>query len=452
MFAQIFALSSSGHVILLRDSRDTLLRVRTPDLFYKAVQQSGYSPFLYVEGIHFVSVQTNGLYFVCTLADATKSPSLATSFLLNLLRVIKDYCGGVNEGVLRANFPLVYELIDEVLDYGYIQDCSSEKLKPLVSNVARSSTPSPNLLSELLLQGKTKGSDATTRPIAISLEDDRSRINEVYLDLVERVVVAFNASGELTRADLFGKLIMKSYLKGEPEVQTALSSDLFIRSRAGEDSQPPHRDAPVIDDITFHSCVNQDSFDRDRSIQFRPSIGETTVLSYRAHDRLLPPFKIFTQVEEMGPKMSDLVIKLNPTFPSNYHAKDILLSFTPPTGIESVSFSLSTYGYDSDEEEGSERQEASYNRQHNKITWLTRKVQGASEQILRVKFNWDAPWGENRNILKEIGTMMLDFEVSMFLCSGLQIRYLKIMERSSDYDPDRWVRYLTQAESYQFRL
>ena len=49
-------------------------------------------------------------------------------------------------------------------------------------------------MSELLLQGKTKGSDATTRPIAISLEDDRSRINEVYLDLVERVVVAFDAS------------------------------------------------------------------------------------------------------------------------------------------------------------------------------------------------------------------------------------------------------------------
>ena len=57
---------------------------------------------------------------------------------------------------------------------------------------------------------------------------------------------------------------MKSYLKGDPEVQTALSSDLFIRSRSEEDGQPPHRDAPIIDDITFHSCVNQDSFDRDR--------------------------------------------------------------------------------------------------------------------------------------------------------------------------------------------
>ena len=115
---------------------------------------------------------------------------------------------------------------------------------------------------------------------------------------------------------------------------------------------------------------------------------------------------MFPQVEEKGNKMSDLVIKLNPTFPSNYHAKDILLSFTPPTGIESVSFSLATCDEDSDEEEEGARQEANYNRQHNKITWFLRKVQGASEQILRVKFNWDAPWPENRNLLKEIGTMM----------------------------------------------
>ena len=34
---------------------------------------------------------------------------------MNLLRVIKDYCGAINEGALRANFALVYELMDEIL-------------------------------------------------------------------------------------------------------------------------------------------------------------------------------------------------------------------------------------------------------------------------------------------------------------------------------------------------
>ena len=46
----------------------------------------------------------------------------------------------------------------------------------------------------------------------------------------------------------------------------------------------------------------------------------------------------------------------------------------------------------------------------------------------------------------------MDFEIPMYLCSKLQIRYLKIMERSSEYEPDRWIRYLSQAYSYRIRL
>jgi hypothetical protein len=69
-------------------------------------------------------------------------------------------------------------------------------------------------------------------------------------------------------------------------------------------------------------------------MHFRPPVGETTVLSYRAHDSFLPPFKLFAQLEEIGTKMTDLIVKLNPTFPSKHHATDVVVSFNPPAGIE----------------------------------------------------------------------------------------------------------------------
>jgi hypothetical protein len=95
-----------------------------------------------------------GLFFVCTLTDVATSPSVVSAFLSNLTRVIKDFCGAISEGALRANFALVYEVLDEVIvrplppffsshahsrlhkDFGFIQDCSSEQLKPLINNVA----------------------------------------------------------------------------------------------------------------------------------------------------------------------------------------------------------------------------------------------------------------------------------------------------------------------------
>ena len=34
------------------------------------------------------------------------------------MRVLQDYCGVLTEDALRKNFILVYELLDEMIDYG----------------------------------------------------------------------------------------------------------------------------------------------------------------------------------------------------------------------------------------------------------------------------------------------------------------------------------------------
>lgn len=79
----------------------------------------------------------------------------------------------------------------------------------------------------------------------------------------------FFLKGEAVRADINGKLVLKSYLKGEPEVHIGLSQDLIIRSRT--EANYPNRDCPILDDINFHSCVRGDFFDRDRFLYFNQS-------------------------------------------------------------------------------------------------------------------------------------------------------------------------------------
>ena len=74
------------------------------------------------------------------------------------------------------------------------------------------------------------------------------------------------------RADIIGKLILKSYLKGNPEVQIALCHNMKIKSR---DSIQNNTDC-VVDDINFHPSVNQDSFDSDRFVVMLNKSNELT--------------------------------------------------------------------------------------------------------------------------------------------------------------------------------
>ena len=41
--------------------------------------------------------------------------------LHRISRIFKDYCGTLSEDTVRKNFILIYELLDEALDYGYPQ-------------------------------------------------------------------------------------------------------------------------------------------------------------------------------------------------------------------------------------------------------------------------------------------------------------------------------------------
>jgi AP-4 complex subunit mu-1 len=77
------------------------------------------APFFEMQGIQFVYIKKNQLYFVFT----SKKREMMTAYMLELLikvtNMIHDFCGGLEEEIMRRNFILIYELIDEMIDYGY---------------------------------------------------------------------------------------------------------------------------------------------------------------------------------------------------------------------------------------------------------------------------------------------------------------------------------------------
>ena len=51
----------------------------------------------------------------------------------------------------------------------------------------------------------------------------------------------------------------------------------------------------------------------------------------------------------------------------------------------------------------------------------------------------------------DVGPLSLEFEISGYLSSGLQVKYLKIQGGDKSSSPQRWVRTITASDSYIVR-
>ena len=123
-----------------------------------------------------------------------------------MAKVFKDYCGILTEESIRKNFILVYELLDEMLDYGYPQITSTEMLKNCVHNEAvLVANPNPTTSSILNLSQKTKTSAASNIPITMKSSKGGNSKNEIYVDIVEKLTVLFNSSGYVVNSSIDGR-------------------------------------------------------------------------------------------------------------------------------------------------------------------------------------------------------------------------------------------------------
>lgn len=156
----------------------------------------------------YIHHRNRGLYFVLT-TKFNVSPAFSASLLSRISAIIKDYCGLNSEEAIRKNFVLIYELLDELLDFGYAQETSSEALKGFIFNtpVLTEATSTDSVLGGLVKQlptfSRTRASKNTNKPIA-SLGREKGGKNEIYVDLIERITVLFNSNGTILNSEIDG--------------------------------------------------------------------------------------------------------------------------------------------------------------------------------------------------------------------------------------------------------
>ncbi|KAG2698774.1 hypothetical protein I3760_07G164000 [Carya illinoinensis] len=412
MISQFFVLSQRGDNIVFRDYRGEVQK-GSAEVFFRKVKfwkedgQEEAPPVFNVDGVNYFHVKVVGLLFVAT-TRVNVSPSLVLELLQRIARVIKDYLGILNEDSLRKNFVLVYELLDEVIQ-----------------------------------GGKRMPGTAVTKSVVATEPGGRMR-EEIFVDIIEKISITFSSSGYILTSEIDGTIQMKSYLSGNPEIRVALNDDLGI----GKDGRPTYdyrsssgSGAVILDDCNFHESVRLDSFDSEKTLSLVPPDGEFTVMNYRMTQEFKPPFRINTLIEEAGALKAEVIIKVRAEFSSSITANTIMVLMPLPKYTSRASFEL---------EPGAVGQTMDFKEANKRLEWGLKKIVGGSEHTLRAKLTFSQE--SHGNITKESGPVSMTFTIPMYNASRLQVKYLQIAKKSGTYNPYRWVRYVTQANSYVARI
>ena len=90
-------------------------------------------PIFNIEGINFAYLKKSSIYIVAT-TRFNVSPSFILELLNRVVIIIKDFLGQISEEMIRKNFVLVYEILDEIIDFGHPQLTNTSLIKPLIAS------------------------------------------------------------------------------------------------------------------------------------------------------------------------------------------------------------------------------------------------------------------------------------------------------------------------------
>uniref|UniRef100_A0A060TD50 ARAD1B21670p n=1 Tax=Blastobotrys adeninivorans TaxID=409370 RepID=A0A060TD50_BLAAD len=430
MIAAIILYNQKGEVLVSRLYRDGLRR-SIADVFRIQVISSpeSRSPVLTLGSTSFLHVKHENLYIVA-VTRGNVDAGLVFEFLYKFISLGNSYFNKLDENSVKSNFTLIYELLDEVLDFGFPQNTETDTLKQYITTEGVRSDVGSENPSKITMQAT--GAISWRRP------DIKYRKNEVFVDVMEDVNLLMSASGAVLKADVNGHIQLKTQLSGIPECKFGLNDGLQLdpsATNAGMDTSRAAAGAVTLEDCQFHQCVKLGRFDSNRIISFVPPDGEFELMRYRAVENINLPFKVIPQVTEVGQYKVEYNITVKANFGHKLYATDVVVRIPTPLNTASTS-------------QTSSAGKAKYDPAENQIVWRIGRFSGGTEcsfkgEVELVSTTSSKPWSRP--------PISMSFSLSMFTSSGIVVRYLKIFEKSN-YSTVKWVRYLVRGGSYEIRF
>ncbi|VDP11088.1 unnamed protein product [Soboliphyme baturini] len=177
----IFFLDLKGKVIISRNYRgdvDMGVIEKFMPLLMEKEEEGCVTPIVFHHEAIFIYVKHSNLYLV-SISKKNANAALVLSYLYKVIEVLTEYFKELEEESIRDNFVVIYELFDEMMDFGYPQTTDSKILQDcLIRYITQEGQK---------LEIQPRPPMAVTNAVSWRTEGIKYRKNEVFLDVIESV-------------------------------------------------------------------------------------------------------------------------------------------------------------------------------------------------------------------------------------------------------------------------
>jgi len=316
----IFIFGSDGEIIIMKHYRDKTSRT-VAELFWsnvmKAAAPSDVLPIIDAGRHFFIHIQRDGLFFLAVVQKET-SPFFVIDFLQRVYELFVDYFEKLSPKVLKANFTVVYQLLDEMMDYGIPFTTEPNTLRDIVA--------APDMLSAMAGHVLGQSGVASALPQAAAGDVDwrrrnvKYRTNELFVDLIESVHCVMEPSGAMVSSEVTAEFKCDCRLSGMPDLTM-----YFNR-------------AELMDDVSFHRCVRYKVWEKSKQVSFVPPDGKFTLMTFRSKGQIQLPLLVEPKVT-IGNGGGDIRVRVTPRDVATKPCADVLLEIRFPRSVSTATLS-----------------------------------------------------------------------------------------------------------------
>ncbi|ETO09485.1 hypothetical protein RFI_27895, partial [Reticulomyxa filosa] len=178
------------------------------------------------------------------------------------------FSDNVTDQVLRENFALVYQLLDEIVVGGFPHTTEMNQLSDMISTPTFSQKIRDFTSGAFTVKGTLPPAFSNTK-MPWRKPDCRYVTNEIKIDIIENIdaIIQANSTSNTTiTSSISGQLLCTVKLSGEPDLNLCFNNP----SKFGH--------------LILHRCVRISRWQKEKVISFIPPDGRFTLLKFHLKD------------------------------------------------------------------------------------------------------------------------------------------------------------------------
>ncbi|OHT00176.1 Adaptor complexes medium subunit family protein [Tritrichomonas foetus] len=400
MLSAVFLLNKEAIILIEKQYREKIPRSQIDAACLAIRDRTRSPPGILEDGDYSILLHQQGEIWVVGVCEGDEFALFAISVLQYIGKLLSTLLkGGATELSVKNDYPIVYQILDYAIDFGY----------PFLNE--------PNTIQTLLTRQPTDYSKGHRLQLDLTHPWRQVNVkhftNEVLVDVIETVDVVVSEHGRLEFCHIRGSVEFTSRLSASPTCKLILTPSTHY------------------EDVTFHRCVEIDAHEA-KVIPFIPPDGKFTLMKYRitATQSNIPVWISPKFQWNKGNVTFEIALKPEANLPKSLESVEV--RFELPDGVLSPSLAA-PYG------------RANYESITHEVVWAIGSYNKKEPIILK----GSASTEQGFDLGGRFPVVTVQFATIGVAPSGFKIDRLEV--ENIDYKPFKGVKYIVQNGNYEFR-